>query len=133
MMPRPQHEDVLGDILLAKDEPRDEKGAQVTNIIYAFFPNRLDPQNKKSADPEKISSRKTTHYLTQDVYGSLVDMQTSLPRQVCSTMLKKLSRSRIINKAVALIFEDFKLFGVDSQLAKALVEEEKGKALRGRK
>jgi len=81
---------------------------------------------KRSESGYKKMQRKTTHYLSQDIFATLDETKDKIREQI-PEKFDKISRSKIINNALQLILHDFDLKGEDSALVKQLLKQPKDK------
>jgi hypothetical protein len=102
---------LIGDTTRTKSEPS-RKQTRKTD-------SKRNLQSKKL----KNKKRKTTHYLAEDLYADLDKAQKQIRLLVPKDIRKKVTKTEIISRALALTLEEFADNGKKSKLVQHLVKK----------
>lgn len=83
-------------------------------------------QAEKSAAVRKRNSepkRKKTHYLSREISESLDKAQVSIRSRVPEKLRSRVSKSHIVNQALAMILQDFGSKGNNSMLMRTILQK----------
>lgn len=130
--------DILGTILHGSHKQSDTPGIdELTEMIERFSKPlmtedvKVRPQSKahkfkglrKSITQKKPIKKKTTHYLTNEVYRELDDANNFLRGLLPPGSKLLTTKSKIVNYAVKVILDDFESQGEQSKLVKNLLQD----------
>ena len=132
------HHDVLGTILQGTHKQRDIHGIdELTEMIERFSKPLMSKDTNvlslkkaskfrrlhKASNQKKPIKKKTTHYLTHEVFRELDDANKFL-RGLLPTGSKLLTtKSKIVNYAVKILLDDLESKGKKSKLVKNLIKD----------
>jgi len=74
--------------------------------------------------PKKSSERKkkATHYLSQEISGNLDTTQITIRSYVPENLRSRVSKSHIVNQALAMTMQEFESKGKNSRLMRAILQ-----------
>lgn len=75
------------------------------------------PKTKKKEGPKK---RKTTYYLTEEVFSNLGDAKEMIRKMFPDIKKSKISKTRIVDSALKMILNEFETKGSKSSLVKQI-------------
>ncbi len=80
---------------------------------------------KKKRSPRKAAKRKTTHYLTEDVFDGIGEAKESLQKLLPNGDKMRATKSAIVESAVKVLLDEFERKGKKSYLVKELLKDHK--------
>ncbi|MDD5757756.1 MAG: hypothetical protein PHI06_01590 [Desulfobulbaceae bacterium] len=122
--------DILGDILNDAHTGAIRGMEELTKLIHASS-GELLPKTALKVSAEKKKKRKasrrhkTTHYLTEEVFGNLGEAKTDVRDFLPEAAKSKATKSRIIESAITVVLQDFEAKGKDSALIQELLKKKK--------
>jgi hypothetical protein len=84
---------------------------------------KQEKSTKKTARRKKALKRKTTYYLTDEVFENLDNAKKEIQAIVPEKLRSKVSKSQIVNKALSIILKEFEAKGGNSSLVRELVKK----------
>ena len=72
---------------------------------------------------KKEAKRKTTHYLSEEIFENLDSVQKKIRSIVPENLKSKVSKSEIVNQALVLILKEFETKGEDSKLVRNIIQK----------
>jgi hypothetical protein len=84
---------------------------------------KQEKSTKKTARRKKALKRKTTYYLTDEVFENLDNAKKEIQAIVPEKLRSKVSKSQIVNKALSVILKEFEAKGGNSSLVRELVKK----------
>lgn len=78
------------------------------------------PESKKA--PAGDSKKKSTHYLSEEIFADLDDAREKINELVRQRLKTRVSKSRIVDQALRMILKEFEEKGEKSPLIKALLK-----------
>lgn len=126
--------DILGDILNDSHTGVIRGMEELTKLIHAsskdLLPKTaLKPSLVKKKKRKQSRRHKTTHYLTEEVFGNLGEAKTGVRDFLPEGARSKATKSRIIESAITVILQDFEVHGKDSALIQELLKKKKNNGL----
>ncbi|MBI5558858.1 MAG: hypothetical protein HY885_14625 [Deltaproteobacteria bacterium] len=128
--------DVLGNILQGQQHGGSIQGLdELTMMIERYASHYINKENNPSSPPHtpplpnktegKRSpvKRKSTHYLTKEVFRELNDANLFLRGLLPAGSKLKASKSKIVNYAVKTLLADFDAKGKESELVKNMLKD----------
>ncbi len=94
---------------------------QQVNSIHKKLPDKT----KKIAvrKKKKEAKRKTTHYLSEEIFENLDSVQKKIRSIVPEKLRSKVSKSQIVNQALTLILKEFEARGENSRLVRNIIQK----------
>ena len=88
-------------------------------------PDKQPEKTKKIAvrKKKKEAKRKTTHYLSEEIFENLDSVQKKIRSIVPENLKSKVSKSEIVNQALVLILKEFETKGEDSKLVRNIIQK----------
>lgn len=125
-----KNKDLLDEILgKAADETIAELDG-LEGIIYRAY-RKDQPQLEQQLPPQRKSrqpKRRTTHYLSEDVYAELGFVKDKIAELFLDDHRHKISRSDVVNQALRIVLEEFDAKGLESPLVGKVIRAVKRKA-----
>ncbi len=133
-----QQRDILGTILQEPHKQKDLHGIdELTEMIERFSKPLLSEKTKEltaekmlefkrlqsNLTRKKIIKKKTTHYLTNEVFRELDDANNFLRGLLPPGSKLLTTKSKIVNYAVKMLLDDFESKGDQSKLVKKLFKD----------
>ena len=90
------------------------------------LPRKTQPEKTRVISVRKKTKekkRKTTHYLSEEVYESLGIVKNDIRSLLPENLRSKVSKSQIVNQALALIIKEFETKGEKSRLVRNLIQK----------
>ncbi|MFH1216908.1 MAG: hypothetical protein V1706_10460 [Pseudomonadota bacterium] len=127
--------DVLGNILQNAHHARGIPGLdELTTLIEHYSrpliakgnipPSSLHPSPLKTGSKKRrAGKRKTTHYLTKEVFVELNQANNFLKGLLPAGSKLMATKSKIVNYAVKMLLDDFESKGEDSELVKNILKD----------
>ena len=120
--------DILGDILNDTHTGAIRGLEELSQLIYASPEAPLAKTvAKMPRDRKKISAQsrkhKTTHYLTEEVFGNLGDAKAGIRDFLPDASKSKATKSSIIESAITVVLQEFEAKGKDSALIQELLKK----------
>lgn len=126
--------DVLSELLSGSTSEGmvSKKELKALNNIIGAAPQATSEQSKKKQEPVKKTTtrgkikrakKKTTHYLSEEVFGDLDNLKNDIRSIVPDNLRSKISKSQIINQALILIMKEFETKGKKSRLVRDIIEK----------
>jgi len=108
-----------------------KKELNALNKLIGDTPQTNSTPNKPSGKTKTIpvrkkgkkAKRKTTHYLSEEVYESLGSVKNDIRTLLPENLRSKVSRSQIVNQALTLILKEFETKGEKSRLVRNLIQK----------
>lgn len=125
---REQH-DILAELFRADQHLTTVPGLEeLDSLIHACLaPAAPKPKPRKNVLPLKpksgASSKKTTHYLREDVFDGLTQAKLILKRLLPDGSKGRASKSTLVNYAVNTLLREIEEKGVDSPVIKSILEK----------
>jgi hypothetical protein len=130
-------QDILDEILGRADHARDHKEplelSGLESLIYRSY--KTEPMEEFELElpleePEVTSQprRRTTHYLSEDVYAELGQIKDKISDLFASEHRHRVSRSDVVNQALRIVLEEFEVKGLESPLVGKIIGAVKKKA-----
>ncbi len=118
--------DILTDILSGLPEEPIPGIEALAELIYRAIPleTKLQDSEKtklRAARPKKLK-KKTTHYLSEDIFDTLGDTREKLIGMLAETPTMRISKSRIVNQALEMILKEFEEKGEESRLVQIILK-----------
>jgi hypothetical protein len=88
--------------------------------------SKQPPKTNKVTAAEKKGQKakiKTTHYLTQDVCENLDKAQIAIRSYVSENLQSRISKSHIVNQALALILHEIETKGKNCRLVHTIIQK----------
>ncbi|UCD65846.1 MAG: hypothetical protein JSW69_07510 [Deltaproteobacteria bacterium] len=127
--------DVLTDLLLGKSSEGiiSKKELNALNKLIEGQPAKKAPAKNKtkpvktrkiavSKRPQKVK-KKTTHYLSQEISENLDKVQMDIRSRLPENLQSGISKSHIVNQALAIILQEFEAKGKNSRLMQTIVQK----------
>lgn len=120
--------DILGDILNDSHTGAIRGLDELSKLIHASPKDLLAPTVVKSPRDKKkkrTSNRKhkTTHYLTEEVFGNLGEAKADIRDFLPAASKSKATKSSIIESAITVVLHEFEAKGKDSALIQELLKK----------
>ncbi len=122
--------DILGAILNDSHTGAIRGIDELSKLIYA---SHQDPPlkdvtqtllgQKKKRTLSRKHKHKTTHYLTEEVFGNLGDAKADIREFLPAASKSKATKSGIIESAINVVLQEFEAKGKDSALIKELLKK----------
>lgn len=122
--------DILGDILNDSHTGAIRGMEELTKLIHASSSDlspktALKPSCEQKKKRKASRKHKTTHYLTEEVFGNLGEAKTDVRGFLPESAKSKATKSRIIESAITVVLQDFEAKGKDSILIQELLKKKK--------
>ena len=125
-------QDILADILNDPHTGTIRGMAELSSLIHAeevksLKPRLLKPASKKvkKVTRKKRGKRKTTHYLTEEVFEGLGEAKEIIKEFLPSGSKTRATKSRIVESAIKVLLDEFERKGKESYLVKELLVKKK--------
>jgi CRISPR/Cas system CSM-associated protein Csm4 (group 5 of RAMP superfamily) len=120
--------DILGDILNDSSTGAIRGLDELNMLIYAspknLLPNvALNPSHVQKKKRKQTRRHKTTHYLTEEVFGSLGEAKADVRDFLPEASKSQATKSRIIESAITVVLQEFEKKGKDSALIQELLKK----------
>ncbi|MFH1103161.1 MAG: hypothetical protein V1714_05280 [Pseudomonadota bacterium] len=118
-----QKPDILKEILSGPQSESILGLEELKQLIYQISPAEKPaskPIRPKSSEIQKPKKKKTTHYLSEEIFVNLGEAKEKLKEMVPEELKTKVSKSRIVNHALEMILKEFVTRGEESLLVKKL-------------
>jgi hypothetical protein len=120
--------DILGDILNDSHSGAIRGMNELSQLIFASPKDRLLKAAAKAPHDQKQTratgrKRKTTHYLTEKVFGNLGEAKADIREFLPDASKSKATKSSIIESAINVVLQEFKVKGKDSVLIQELLKK----------
>jgi hypothetical protein len=116
--------DVLKDVLSRSESGSFYGEKDLLEIIYQTEAQQKKPTFekaiKKRTTKRKRQSKKTTHYLSEEIFDTLGDAKEKLRDMLPDEKLSNISKSGIVNFALDMILKEFDAKGDSSLLVKKI-------------
>lgn len=127
MSAREQH-DILGELFRGDQDITAVPGLEeLDSLIHACLASAPKPRPRKNILPLKTrsgaSTRKTTHYLREDVFDGLTQAKVILKRLLPDGSKSRASKSNLVNYAVNTLLREIEEKGVDSPVIRSILEK----------
>ncbi len=128
-----QRPDILADILSDQSDGKIKGLDELNKLIYmvggenvsvAKRPAGKISPKKKRRTPKK-TKRKSTHYLTEEVFESLDKAKKTIKDFLPDGDKTRATKSRIVESAVKVLLDEFGRRGEDSYLVKEILNKKK--------
>lgn len=131
MSEKPKPIDILGDILNCTHSGAIRGMDELTKLTHVVHNEPLwrtparqpSRQSKKPAEGGK--KRKTTHYLTPEVFGNLGDAKEDIKDFLPEEVKSQATKSSIIESAITVVLQEFEEKGKESALIQELLKKKK--------
>ncbi|MDO9583606.1 MAG: hypothetical protein Q7J24_10930 [Desulfomicrobium sp.] len=123
-----QH-DILGELFRGDQNVTNIPGLEeLDSLIHACLPSAAPkPKPRKNVLPLKANaganSKKTTHYLREDVFDGLTQAKLILKRLLPDGSKGRASKSNLVNYAVNTLLREIEEKGVDSAVIRTILEK----------
>jgi len=122
--------DILGDILNDSHAGAIRGVDELSKLIYASS-KESSPKiavksplgQKKKQTQSRKQKHKTTHYLTEEVFGNLGDAKAGIRDFLPEASKSKATKSSIIESAITVVLQEFEAKGKDSALIQELLKK----------
>lgn len=122
--------DILEDILTGEHDHHvpgiDELTQLISNQVKPI-PTKPKQPNKPSLRHKKRAKKKTTYYLSKEVFEELGEARDTLKNMLPEEDRSQISKSGIVDAALKMILQELADKGTDSVLLKQLKEDKKDK------
>lgn len=124
MLPAEKEYDLLDEILSGQLAGYDPKVEKITELIQSFVMPVKVSAPKSLAGQKKIHRKKTTHYLTAELFEELGLAKEKI-RDLCPGLSRsQVSKTKIISQALRLFLEEFSQKGTYSALVQKIIKPE---------
>ncbi|MFZ5760109.1 MAG: hypothetical protein ACOY32_10850 [Thermodesulfobacteriota bacterium] len=132
--------DVLGNLLQGSHPDSDIPGLDELSAMIERYSRPLIAKSdvppspppsrpvKESGGKRRGGKRKTTHYLTKEVFVELNQANDFLKGLLPAGSKLMATKSKIVNYAIKTLLEDFEAKGEDSELVKRILKEDTKKS-----
>jgi len=122
--------DILGDILNDSHTGAIRGVDELSKLIYisskepaSKSATKLPLGQKKKHTQRRKHKHKTTHYLTEEVFGNLGDAKMDIRGFLPAASKSKATKSSIIESAITVVLQEFEAKGKDSALIQELLKK----------
>lgn len=121
--------DILGDILNDSHTGAIRGVDELSKLIYvsskepALKSATKLPLGQKKKHQSRKHKRKTTHYLTEEVFGNLGDAKADIRGFLPAASKSMATKSSIIESAITVVLQEFEAKGKDSALIQELLKK----------
>ena len=118
-----QKRDVLKDVLSGSQNEAILGLEELRRLISQVSPpekSLLKPARKEPSEGRRPKKKKTTHYLSEDIFINLGEVKEKLRQMLPDEKKTKVSKSRIVNHALEMILKEFVAKGEESFLVKKI-------------
>lgn len=118
-----QKPDILKEILSGPQSESTLGLEELKQLIYQISPAEKPaskPARLKASEIQKPKKKKTTHYLSEDIFINLGEVKEKLRQMLPEEKKTKVSKSRIVNHALEMILKEFVAKGEESFLVKKI-------------
>lgn len=105
----------LAKLIHRKGEPEDAKQQPVAGT--------LSPEAESKKAPGSESKKKSTHYISEEIFEDLDDARDKINELVHPRLKSRISKSRIVDQALRMILKDFEEKGEKSHLIKEILKD----------
>lgn len=122
MLPAEKEYDLLDEILSGQFVGHDPKAEKITELLQSFVMPVKISVPKAITGQKKIHRKKTTHYLTAELFEELGLAKEKI-RDLCPGLSRsQVSKSKIVSQALRLILEEFCQKGEHSALVQKIIK-----------
>ena len=89
--------------------------------------NALPPEPDSKKTPGSDSKKKSTHYLSEEIFADLDDAREKINELVHHRLKSRVSKSRIVDQALRMILKEFEEKGEKSHLIKEILKNPRQK------
>ena len=89
----------------------------------AKHPERSGSNREKKESPGGDSKKKSTHYLSEEIFADLDDARDKINELVHQRLKSRVSKSRIVDQALRMILKEFEEKGEKSHLIKEILKD----------
>lgn len=83
----------------------------------------LSPEAEAKKAPGSESKKKSTHYISEEIFEDLDDARDKINELVHPRLKSRISKSRIVDQALRMILKDFEEKGEKSHLIKEILKD----------
>jgi hypothetical protein len=83
----------------------------------------LSPEAETKKTPGSESKKKSTHYISEEIFEDLDDARDKINELVHPRLKSRISKSRIVDQALRMILKDFEEKGEKSHLIKEILKD----------
>ncbi len=128
MSNKKEEKDVLADVLTGTHEEQVPGLAELTELIQrqgqpAETPKAPTGQVRQKQRRHRTSKKKTTHYLSQEVFEELGEAREKLQHMLPEEAINQISKSGIVDTALRMILRELEQHGKESVLYRQLIKE----------
>jgi hypothetical protein len=87
----------------------------------------LSPEPESKKTPGSDSKKKSTHYLSEEIFADLDDAREKINELVHNRLKSRVSKSRIVDQALRMILKEFEEKGEKSHLIKEILKNTRQK------
>lgn len=122
--------DIMDDLLKGSSEDTTHEAASLARLIHrtgesssAKHPAEDSPSRDPKKAPAGDSKKKSTHYLSEEIFADLDDAREKINELVQPRVKSRISKSRIVNQALRMILREFEEKGEKSHLIKEILKD----------
>lgn len=122
--------DIMDDLLKGTSEDAEHEASSLAKLIHRAekaSPATHPPESRSCPDPKKAppsgdSKKKSTHYLSGEIFADLDDAKDKINELVHPRLKSRVSKSRIVDQALRMILKEFEEKGEKSHLIKEILK-----------
>ncbi|HIJ79238.1 MAG: hypothetical protein OEY01_09500 [Desulfobulbaceae bacterium] len=123
--------DIMDDLLNGGTEADYNEIAELNKLIHqeilkaksARAKNSTADTTKKKKAGRKDSKRKTTHYLSEEIFADLDEAREKINTLMQKKLKSRVSKSKIVDHALKMILKDFEEKGKESPIIQEMLKD----------